>query len=102
MKQIDLQPIPNQAFSVRLGDSLYNITIKETAGVMCMTIFRDNVSIVENIRITSGQPVIQYLYQEDGNFFFTNATEDLIYYTQFGVTQFLYYASASELLDLRA
>ena len=102
MRQIEIQPIPNQSFSVRLENSLYNIVIKEARGIMGMTISRDNVKILDNVRLTAGFPVLPYLYEEVGNFIITNMNDDLIYYDKFGVSQFLYYVTSAELLTIRA
>lgn len=102
MKRIDIQAVPNQSFSARLENSRYDFVIKETAGVMSMTISRDNIKLLDNVRITSGAPIIPYIYLEQGNFAIVNENEDLIYYDKFGVSQFLVYASTAELLELRA
>ncbi len=101
MISIDLQAIPNQSFSVRLSNKLYNITIKETRGVMCMSVTRDNVLIISNTRITAGFQSLPYLYLEDGNFYISNQNDDLIYYDKFNVSQFLFYVDSSELLTIR-
>jgi hypothetical protein len=102
MLQVPIIAAPNQSFSVRLGDLNYDITIKETRGVMCASITRDNVLIVENIRILPGRPIIPYLYKEDGNFAVYTTDDEYPYYTEFGNTQFLYYVDAAELEAIRA
>jgi len=102
MRQIEIQPIPNQSFSVRLDNNLYNIVIKESRGIMGLTMSRNNVKILDSVRLTAGFRIIPYLYEESGNFVITNINDDLIYYDKFGVSQFLYYVSSAELLTIRA
>lgn len=67
-----------------------------------MTISQDSVKVLDNVRITAGQPIIPYIYLEDGNFMMTNESENLIYYDKFGISQYLIWASSAELLELRA
>lgn len=102
MRRIPLEAIPNQSFSVRLDDALYDITIKEARGIMAVTIVRDNVELVSGLRATAGTPLLPYRYQESGNFIITTENDEIPYYTQFGVTQNLIYASQEELEVLRA
>lgn len=103
MRLIELQAIPNQAFSIRLNGISYDFIIKETAGVMCATISRDSVKLLDSVRITAGEPLIPYRYLEDdqGNFALVGNDGDLINYARFGITQFLVYVTPSELLTLR-
>jgi hypothetical protein len=102
MVEIELAPIPNQSFSIRLDDSQYDIAIRETNGCMSASITRDNIEIVSNTRIVAGFPIIPYRYLENGNFVITTLNEELPYYTEFGNTQFLIYASQVELMSLPA
>lgn len=97
MKQIALEAIANQSFSIRLDNRRYDIIIKETNGVMSVSIARDNVQIVQGARIVAGFPLINYQYQESGNFIFLTENEELPDYTKFKSTQTLLYASAAEL-----
>lgn len=97
MQTITLQPIPNQSFSVRLDNSFYEFTIKETAGCMSLTLSRDNVILVEGLRIVAGTPLIPYNYLQKGNFLILTANDDLPFYDQFGITQNLYYVSPDEI-----
>jgi len=102
MQQIPIEALPNQSFSIRLDDSFYQITIKETAGVMVMDIVRDSVTVIIGTRLTAGAPVIPYQYMEQGNFVFSNIGDEVIYYDKFGISQLLFYLSPSDLLEARA
>lgn len=97
MELISLSAISNQKFSVQLESKRYIITIKETKGVMSCTIVREDETIVDNVRLVAGTPILPYAYMEDGNFILTTENEDLPDWTKFGNGQELYYLSASEL-----
>lgn len=101
MIDITLQPLPNQSFSIQLGASRYDITLKEANGAMTASIARDGAPVVENVRLVAGSPVLPYRYLEDGNFVLVTQDDDLPYYTAFGVTQFLTYLTADEVAALR-
>jgi hypothetical protein len=101
MIEIPLQAIPNQKFSVQLDNRLYDITITATGNVMSCTLVRDGETIQDTMRLVAGTPLLPYLYQEAGNFALITASGDLPDYTQFGVTQFLLYASQDELDAIR-
>ena len=94
---IQLQAVPNQSFSAAFNDRRYELTIKNTAGVMSLDLVRDNVTIYQGARIVAGTPLIPYAYQESGNFIITTENGEIPFYTRFGVTQFLFYASPAEI-----
>lgn len=102
MIDVTIQALPNQEFSIQLGGFRYVITIKEANGVMVMSVVRDDVPVVSNVRLVSGSPVLPYEYQERGNFVMTTDGDELPYYTAFGVTQFLVFLTPAELAELRA
>lgn len=101
MNTIPLEPIVNQKFSTRLENSRYEITIKETRGVMAVTVVRDDVTIVDNVRAVAGAPIIPYGYLESGNFAFSTANDELPDWAKFGTTQTLVYAGSAELEVIR-
>lgn len=94
---IPIEAIPNQSFTITLDGHFYNITIKESAGVMSCSIIRDNIAIQDNARISAGYLLIPYKYQENGNFFILTENDDYPYYDQFGITQYLIYITQAEL-----
>lgn len=101
MQLIPLQALPNQSFSVLLDNINYDIRIMLTNGVMSFDITQDNVVIVTGQRAVAGYPIIPYRYLTSGNFVVTTMNDELPDYTQFGITQFLIYASADELEAFR-
>ncbi len=98
---IDLQAIPNQSLSATLDDVRYELTFKDIGGLMSLDIVRDNVTLNPGGRIVAGTPLIPYRYQESGNFIITTEGGQIPYFTSFGITQFLIYASAAELVVFR-
>lgn len=97
MQQISLDAVPNQSLSVVLNNVRYDLTIKETRGVMVADIVRNDVPVVTGARIVAGQLIIPSLYQEDGNFCIDSEIGAIPYWTEFGVTQFLFFFTAAEL-----
>lgn len=97
-RDIDLDPIPNQSFSITIPPNRWDITIKECDGVMCCTLDLNNTNILSMQRIVAGSPIIPYRYlQAAGNFWILTENDELPYYDRFGVDQQLIYASPGEL-----
>ncbi|MCD1124805.1 hypothetical protein LPW36_01940 [Jinshanibacter sp. LJY008] len=96
MKKINLAVTPNQSFSILLDGHNYEITLKETRGVMSCTIIRDEITILSGCRIVAGYPLIPYEYLETGNFIFLTDNDELPNWEKFS-TQTLLYASQAEL-----
>lgn len=98
MIDIALQPIANQELSIPLEGSRFVLTIKESQGAMVMTIVRDDEVIVQNARMTGDNVIIPCEYQRVGmgNFFIGTQNEEIPFWDQFGLTQFLVYVTAAE------
>lgn len=99
---IPIQPLPNQEFTVSLDGNTWDITLKTTNGVTVVTLVLNGNTLIENAIAAAGAMIIQYQYLENGNFFFVTQNYELPDYTQFGTTQSLIYASASELAAIRS
>lgn len=98
MRTINLDPVPNQEFSVTLDGNRWDITIKECNGVMACTLLLNDVLILSGQRIVAGSPLIPYRYlQGSGNFWLLTEDDELPYFDKFGVNQQLTYASFGEL-----
>ena len=102
MIDIALAAVPNQSLSIQLDARGYVITLHQASGCVVATITRDDLTVVDGMRVTPGTALLPYRYQEAGNFILTTQDDALPDYTQFGVTQFLTYLSADELAALRA
>lgn len=100
MQIIPLEALANQSLSIRLDNRRYDLSFKETNGVMSVSISRDQVAILTGARIVAGTPLIPYEYLESGNFIFLTANDELPDYTKFKTTQNLVYYSAAEIEEL--
>lgn len=96
---IDIQLInqPNQSLNIRLDNLLYKLTIKQAGNIMAMQIVRSGEVILDFERMVGNWPLIQYPYLENGNFILLTNIGDYPFYTEFGITQFLTFASQSEI-----
>lgn len=101
MQNILIKNIPNQSLTVVLDNNQWVITIKETNGCMSVSLSKNGVAIISNMRVVANTKIIPSKYEEDGNFVFLSSTQNLPDYTQFGITQTLVYASAAELVEIR-
>jgi hypothetical protein len=104
MIQIPLQNIANQSLSIQLDQNQIDLNFHATqdnpdgtSGVTGVDIIINNVVIVSGMRAVFGTPLIPYAYLEDGNFAFFTQNDEYPDWRQFGITQFLVYASQSEL-----
>lgn len=102
MIDINLKQEPNQQTSIELDGSSYDITVKTTTTLTVVTIVRDGVTIIDSVRAMPLLPILPYRYQEAGNFSFITENDELPYYENFGVSQFLVYLTPDELVELRA
>ena len=102
MIDIPLQAIANQKLSIPLDGARFVLTIKEAAGAMVCSIERDGVLLIQNTRMVADQFVLpyEYLHTGFGNFFISTTGEEIPYYDQFGVTQFMVYATADEIASV--
>lgn len=99
MINVPLQALANQELSIPLGGARFVLTIKEAAGGMVCTVKRDDVVLIQNTRLVADAFVLpyQYLHEGFGNFFMATQNEALPWWEQFGVTQFMVYATPEEI-----
>jgi hypothetical protein len=110
MIQIPIINIPNQSLSVNLDNNQYDITIHATqdnldgsTGIMAVDLSINNNIIISGVRAVAEFPLIPYHYlvNGNGNFTFITANDSYPDWRQFGITQYLIYASNSELEDIQ-
>jgi hypothetical protein len=101
MQTLPIQAIANQQFSTVLDNNRWNISIRSTNGTVSVSMTRNDVLIIENLRAVSGMRIIPAQYQEAGNFALITQSGEIPDYTKFGVTQTLIYLSAAELVVIR-
>jgi hypothetical protein len=102
MMQIPLQALPNQEFSIILDNNNWDMTFKTVGQVTTCSLVLNGEDLLDNALCVSGFWVIPSIYQEAGNFFFVAQAFQLPAYPQFGSSQYLIYASPSDLAALRA
>lgn len=102
MIQLTIDKTANQTLSSLLDEASYKITLKALTNGMFIDIERDDVMIIQGLRIVGNTPIIPYPYLEHGNFILATQNGDIPDYTQFGTTQFLYYVTVEELEIARA
>jgi hypothetical protein len=101
MRIIDIDPIPNQEFSVTVDGNRWDFVIKEAVSSMICDLSLNDEVILSGARIVAGTPIIPYEYmRRQGNFIILTENEEIPYWTQFGVSQQLIYASVAELDDI--
>lgn len=100
MRNIPLTQDPNQELTVRLDDRRYTLRLKAANGVMVADVSIDGAVILRGTRVLAGEPIIPYVYLQDGNFILLTVDDALPDYAQFGVTQSLVFLSAEEIAAL--
>jgi len=100
-QDIPIQALPNQAFAVVLDGDSWDVAIKTTNGATAVSLMRNGIAIIENLRAAAGMRIIPSRYEEAGNFVFVTAAFALPDYRRFGVDQNLVYFGAAELAALR-
>jgi hypothetical protein len=98
---IPLQAIPSQTFPITLDNNLWEIGVRICNGVTVVSLNLNGEDLIDNLIAAACAPIIPDQYQENGNFIFLTANFQLPVYTQFGVTQSLYYFSSAEMAAFR-
>ena len=101
MIRINLEAVANQSFNIDLEDSRYKVVLKEANGCMVCDIERDGEILLNGSRCVAGVPLIPYRAYEEGNFIFVTENDMMPYYTEFEITQTLYYLTEEEVQSLR-
>lgn len=90
MKEIPLNTVPNQRLRASLGGDEWELTIKVARTMMCCDIKRNDVVLLQGIRVMPNQPLIPYRYLSgDGNFAFITDNDEHPWWEQFGQSQYL-------------
>lgn len=98
MRQIKLLSFPNQAFSVTIGESLWNISIKQANNSMFADIRRNNEVLILGQRILPNQPIIPYRYLSTyGNFILLTTNDEIPNWQRFNIDQTLIYLDPQEI-----
>lgn len=103
MQTISIQAIPNQEFTVNIGDYRYDIRLVFIEpGTMAYDLSIDEQPVIRGQRVTKGELFMPYRYQEvDGNFYLYMPEDEQPDYEQFGDSQMLYYLNPEEVDQVR-
>lgn len=97
MQEIPLNAVPNQRLRVSLGDDEWELTIKVARSVMFCDIKRNDITLIQGIRVMPNQPLIPYRYLSGtGNFAFITDNDELPWWEQFGKSQYLVWWGADD------
>jgi hypothetical protein len=104
MQTIPLLGIPRQEFTIVLDGIFFDITLQAVDDCMYATILANGAAVVKAQRCVAAFEILPYHYLEGtgGNFVFITANDDLPWWENFGTDQLLVYASAAEILTIRA
>lgn len=103
MINVPVTNIPNQSLSINLDNIQFDIRIhaSQDGQLLFFDISANNEIIVNGQRALPDYPLIPYRYLEQGNFVMITDNDEYPRYDQLGMTQYLIYASASELATIR-
>lgn len=98
---VPLSSIPNQSFDVTLEDTRYSFRFYACVGCMAFDLKRNGSDVVLGQRLVAGSLLIPYTHQYygKGNFVVITNSDELPYYDEFGVSQFLVYFTAAEMTN---
>lgn len=71
-QKIPLEAIPNQSFSLVIGDNSFVIRLVTTPDSLVCDVTINDVVVITGLRVVGGSPLIPFRYQEKGNFIFFN------------------------------
>lgn len=97
MRMIPIDSIPNQQFSVNIGQDRWTIRLVSAAGIMCADLLLNEQVILLGQRLVAGQRVIPYEHLSTaGNFLLRTEHDELPDWRLFGSTQTLLYLEPGE------
>ncbi|MEX9216277.1 hypothetical protein AB7W42_19170 [Providencia rettgeri] len=90
MQDIPLQAVPNQRLRVSLDGDEWELTIKSAKNTMCCDVTRNEVILLQGIRVMPDQPLIPYGYLSgNSNFAFITENDEYPWWEKFGQSQTL-------------
>lgn len=101
MLDLHLQTIANQQFTAELNGHRVDMTFKACTNIMVVDIAVDEEVILRGHRLVAGEPMIPYRYLNQwGNFVLMTENDELPWWEQFGITQFLVFLTPEEIEGL--
>lgn len=106
MRVVPLANVPNQSFTVTLDSVRWGIRLRDIGGVTAADVDLQGERLISGVRALPGEPLVPYRYltPDAGAFIFITLSDNALpVYTEFGVSQFLVYMSATQTaLNLKA
>ena len=101
---IPLLTIPRQELQVALEQSIFDITLIAIQDMMYANVVKDGITLISGTRCTASAPLLPYPSLEGltGNLFFITQNDANPWYSEFGITQQLIYATYAEVQAERA
>ncbi|WP_272524230.1 MULTISPECIES: phage baseplate plug family protein [unclassified Providencia] len=85
MQDIPLNAVPSQRLRVSLGGDEWELTIKVAQATMCCDVKRNDITLLQGLRIMPNQPLIPYRYLSgNSNFAFITENDELPWWERFG------------------
>lgn len=99
MREITLQPVPNQQFTLNLDGNRWTMRVKQARTSMFVDLLLNDEPLLLGQRIAIGTPVIPYEYLAgSGNFIFLSQAGQMADWREFGNTQQLLHLSPGLLI----
>ena len=100
MYLIELDRIPNQTFTIMLDNVNYRVALRSISGLTYISVWANGDLLFYNQLCTPNAYVNPFNYvSKNGKFYFKSLTGDYPYYTNFGVTQNLYFLTKEEVAN---
>lgn len=97
MLLVPIKNIPNQMFSITLGDVGYRVALRTIQGLTFMSVWVNDEPLFYNQICTPNNWVNQYDYiSVNGKFYFYCLDDEYPSYEKFGITQALYFMTPEE------
>ena len=102
MRQIPLQPVPNQSLSFTQNENRWEVTIKQAVTSMIADVTINDVRVISGVRIPGDGFILPYTSMGvlQGNLMLTTQQEFLPDWELFGQTQQLFYWTPDEIKAL--
>ena len=98
MRDLNLQPLPNQEFTVELEGHRVDIAIRTSREVMVADVSLDELVLVSGVRLVAGEPMLPYKYLSTwGNLVLLTQNDELPWWESFGSSQSLVFVSPDEI-----
>jgi hypothetical protein len=95
---IQLEKLPSQNLTIRLGEHRYEIKIQTISDdLMCISIVRDNTTLIQGMRAMPSLMMLpKHKEMGAGNFAFVTVNDEYPNYQKFGGDHQLYYYAPDE------